>query len=66
MEERKYRMHIRVPSAKDKPIFQAQRVTLRDRLLTRLFGERQQYVVIMPSTMVDSISLVPVEGGERK
>ncbi len=66
MEEHKYQMHIQVPSAKEKPIFQAQRVTLRDRLLTRLFGKRQQYVVIMPSSMVDSISLEPVRGGEAE
>ena len=66
MEERKYQMRIRVPNAKEKPIFQAHRVTLRDKLLTRLFGKRQQYVVIMPSSMVDSISLEPVKGGEIK
>ena len=66
MEERKYTMNIRVPNDKDKPVFQAKRITLRDKLLTRLFGKRQQYVVIMPSAMVDSISLVPVEGGEHK
>ena len=64
MEEHKYQMHIRLPNEKDKPVFKAQRITLRDKLLTRLFGKRQQYVVIMPSSMVDSISLEPAEGGE--
>ena len=66
MEERRYRMHIHMPNPKEKPVFQAQRITLRDKLLNKLLGKRQQYVVIMPSSMVDSISLEPVKGGDTK
>ncbi len=62
MEEQKFRMQIRVPKTKPKPVYRAERITLRDKLLTKLFGRRQQYVIIMPSALVDSITVEPVEG----
>ena len=42
-----------------------QRVTMRERLLSYLFGEKRRVMVIVPGDTVESVSITELPGGDE-
>ena len=57
---RKFHVDINMPDNPGEPVLTARRITLRNRFLNTLFGKKQQFVIILPSRMVDSFSVKEV------
>ncbi len=58
MENKKYHLDVNLRPRGEAPIFTTERVTVRDKLLNRLFGKKKKYLIIVPSEAIDSISFV--------
>ena len=61
---------LKISVSKDSPgdgIVSCRRVTLREKLLKRLFGDKQRLTVIVPGDSVESLSIHEVgrEGGKE-
>ena len=46
-------------------VVRCQRVTMRERLLRYLFGEKRRVMVIVPGDTVESISITELPGGDE-
>lgn len=44
-------------------IAQCRNVTLREKLLTRLFGKQEKMLVLIPGNTVESVSIIELPGG---
>lgn len=62
----KHQLQINVSQApKGNRIVQCRNVSLRERLLTRLFGKREKVMILVPGNSVESVGITEVpEGGE--
>lgn len=62
----KHQLQINVSQApKGNGIVQCRNVSLRERLLTRLFGKREKVMILVPGSTVESVDITEVpEGGE--
>ena len=49
--------------ATDDGVLRYQRVTMRERLLRYLFGEKRRVMVIVPGDTVESVSITELAGG---
>lgn len=47
----------------DDGVLRCQRVTIRERLLRYLFGEKRRVMVIVPGDTVESVSITELAGG---
>lgn len=47
----------------DGGLVQCRTVTLREKLLTRLFGSKRRLTILVPGDSVESLSIEEVEGG---
>jgi|LSQX01.2.fsa_nt_gb hypothetical protein len=50
------------PKGKKEHVLRGGEFTLRDRLLTRLFGKGQRMLVLVPSDRVESVSIRELKG----
>lgn len=46
-------------------VVRCQRVTLRERLLRHLFGEKRRVMVIVPGDTVECVSITELPGGDE-
>jgi hypothetical protein len=46
-------------------VVRCQRVTMRERLLRYLFGEKRRVMVIVPGDTVESVSITELPGGDE-
>lgn len=60
MENKKYHLDINLRPNDEAPIFTAEKKTFRDKVLTKFFGQKRQYLIIVPSEAIDSISFAEI------
>lgn len=61
MDNKKYHLDINLRPKGEEPIFTTEHKTLRRKIADRLFGQKQQYLIIVPSKAIDSISFTEVQ-----
>lgn len=65
MENKKYHLDVNLLPRDEAPIFTTERLTVRDKLLNKLFGKKKQYLIIVPSEAIDTISFMEKKGGTQ-
>lgn len=61
---------LKISVSKNPPIggvVQCRKVTLREKILTKLFGRKEKLMILVPDNSVDTVSITEVsEGGAEK
>ncbi|MCM1530385.1 MAG: hypothetical protein NC093_10380 [Alistipes sp.] len=62
MENKKYRLDVNLRPQNEVPLFSTEKKTFRDKMLTKFFGQKRRYLIIVPSESIDSISFTEAPG----